>query len=227
MKAHTRILLVGAGRFAAEVTDLALDSGYEVVGWIEGLDPTQADPDHDPPIVWVDDQAAFEPDAWIVPAIGSVRRRALIERLVGEGRQLATVVHPAAHVARSAVVERGCVVFPNVVIGAQTTIGAGTIVSRGVLVGHHTRIGSGCFLGPGANIAGGVTVGDDVFCAIGSIVRDDRTVGSGALVGAGAVVVGDVDAGQIVMGVPARPIEAQSEGVARYQASSRSPNQTS
>lgn len=200
------VLLVGAGRFAEEVTDVALDAGYQVRGWIEGLDMTRADPEIDPPIVWVDVQADHEPGLPIVPAIGSVQRRALVERLVGEGRQLATIIHPSAVVARSAELAPGCVVFPNCVIGARTKIGAGTIVNRGVLLGHHTRIGSGCFLGPGANVAGGVTVGDGVYLAMGSIVRDERTIGDGATVGAGAVVVRDVEPGTTVVGLPARPV---------------------
>lgn len=202
------ILLVGAGRFAEEITDLAFDAGFDVRGWIEGLDPTRADPDREPPIIWVDAQAAHEADARIVPAISSVRRRALVERLVGEGRRLATIIHPSAVVARSAELAPGCVLFPNSVIGARTRIGTGTIVNRGALVGHHTRIGSGCFLGPGANVAGGVTIGDDVYLGMGCIVRDDRTIGAGSTVGAGAVVVGDVAAGSTVVGLPARPIEA-------------------
>lgn len=200
------ILLVGAGRFAEEVTDIAADAGYEVRGWIEGLDPAHAAADHQPPIIWVDDQAGHEPGVAIAPAIGSVRRRALVERLVGEGRRLATIVHPSAVVARTAELEPGCVVFPNVVIGARTRVGTGTIVNRGALIGHHTRIGSGCFIGPGANIAGGVTVGDGAYIAMGAIVRDDRSVGDGAVVGAGAVVVGDVAAGVSVVGLPARPV---------------------
>lgn len=208
MSSTIPVLLIGAGRFAEEVTDLALDAGFEVLGWIEGLDRSRADRDHIPPIVWVDDQAAQDAHAAIVPAIGSVRRRILVERLVAEGRRLVTLVHPSAVVARSAELEPGCVIFPNVVIGARTRIGTGTIVNRGALIGHHTQIGSGCFVGPGANVAGGVVIGDDAYLAMGSIVRDDRRVGPGAIVGAGAVVVDDVAAGTTVIGLPARPVES-------------------
>jgi sugar O-acyltransferase (sialic acid O-acetyltransferase NeuD family) len=201
-----RVILVGAGRFAEEITDIAADGGIEVAAWIEGLDESRASLAHDPPILWADAQASFEPDLAIVPAIGSVQRRALVERLVAAGRRLETVVHPSAVVARSAVLEPGCVVFPNVVIGARTVIGRGTILNRGSLVGHHVVIGSFSFLGPGAIVGGGVIAGDQVYFAMGAVVRDDRRVGEGAIVGAGAVAVSDVDAGLTVLGVPARPI---------------------
>ena len=202
-----RVILVGAGRFAEEIMDVAADADVDVAAMIEGIDPNRAAPAADPPILWVADQAAFEPGLPIVPAIGSPRRRALIERLEAEGRALATIVHPSAIVARTAVLEPGCVVFPHVVIGARTRLGRGTIVNRGALIGHHTVIGDHVFIGPGANVAGGVRVGDGAYIGIGSIVRDDRSVGPGATVGAGAVVVGDVAAGLTVIGLPARPTE--------------------
>ena len=44
MTRQTAILLVGAGRFAEEVADLAADAGVEVAAWIEGLDPERAEP---------------------------------------------------------------------------------------------------------------------------------------------------------------------------------------
>ena len=205
-RAGDRLILVGAGRFAEEIADLAADAGVLVVAWIEGLDPARADPAHEPPIVWVDDQAGFEPGLPIAPAIGAVRRRALVERLIGEGRRLATLVHPSAVVARSAEIGAGCVIFPNVVVGARTVIGAGTIVNRGALVGHHGTIGAGSFLAPGANVGGGVTLGEEVHVGIGAVIRDDRRVGDRAVVGAGAVVVSDVEAGVTVVGIPAKPM---------------------
>jgi sugar O-acyltransferase (sialic acid O-acetyltransferase NeuD family) len=203
----TQVLLAGAGRFAEEVTDVAADAGVTVMGWIEGLDEARADPAHDPPIIWIGDQKAFLPDLPVVPAIGSVARRGLIERLQAEGRTLATLVHPSSVIARSATLEPGCVIFPNVVVGARSSIGTGTILNRGALVGHHTTVGCHSFLGPGANVAGGVLLGEQVHVALAAVVRDDVEIGDGAVVGAGAVAVGSVAPGSTVVGIPARPIE--------------------
>lgn len=200
------VILVGAGRFAEEITDLAADAGIAVAAWIEGVDPERADARHRPPIVWVGDHGAIDRRLQILPAIGSVRRRGLIERLVAEGRELATLIHPSAVVARSASIGPGCVLFAGVIIGARTSLGVGTIVNRGALIGHHTAIGSHVFVGPGANIAGGVTIGDEAYIAMAAVVRDDRTVGARATVGAGAVVVRDVSTDVTVVGLPARPI---------------------
>lgn len=201
------VVLVGAAAFAEEITDLCTSAGVRVAAWIEGLDRDRVDPSLDPPIVWVDDQADVRPDVPILPAIGSVARRGIVERLVGEGRALATFVHPTAYVAPSAVLEPGTVIFPLVAVAARSRIGQGTIVNRGALIGHHTTVGAFCFVGPGANIAGRVSIGDGVTIAMGALVRDGITVGDGATVGAGAVAVADVPAGVTVVGLPARPME--------------------
>jgi acetyltransferase EpsM len=202
-----RVLLVGAGAFAEEVSDLCLMAGIEVAGWIEGIDPAQATRASRPPVIWVEDQAAFEPDLPVLPAIGSVKRRGIMEQLLGEGRQLATFVHPSAVIAPSATVEAGCVIFPLVVVGARTRIGLGTIINRGALVGHHTTIGPHSFVGPGANVAGKILIGSSVHVGLAAVVRDGITIGDGATVGAGAVVVRDVHPGVTVVGLPARPME--------------------
>ena len=200
-----RLILVGAFTFAEEITDLCRMSGVEVAAWIEGLDRSRPDAGHDPPILWLDDQASFEPGLAILPAIGSVARKGIVTRLMAEGRRLATLVHPSAVVAPSAVIEPGCVIFPLVVVGAKARIGEGTILDRGALVGHHTTIGRYSFLGPGANVCGAVSLGEQVRIGAGAVVRDRISVGDRAIVGMGAVAVKDVAADTTVMGVPARP----------------------
>ena len=206
-----RVILVGAGSFAEEVADLAAMAGIEVAAMIEGLEPDKADATHDPPILWVDDQAAFEPDLPILPAIGSVERMGIVQRLVGEGRRLETLVHATAVVSPSAVIEAGCVVWPLVVVGARSRIGEGTVLNRGALVGHHTAIGRYSFVGPGANVAGKVTLGEQVHVGVGAVVRDHLSVGDRAVIGMGAVAVKDVPAGVTVVGIPAAPLRRSSE----------------
>jgi len=201
-----RVVLIGAGRFAEETTDVARDAGFTVAAWVEGLDPARAAADHDPPILWIDDQLLFEPDLPAVVAIGSVARRGTVER-VAATRRLATVVHPSCVVARTAGLSDGVVLFPGTIVAARSRVGFGTIVNRGASIGHHTAIGAHCFIGPGAVIAGGVVVGDGVRVGLGALIRDDIVIGEGATVGMGAVCLRDVPAGATVVGNPARALE--------------------
>lgn len=199
--------MAGAKNFAHEVREACTAAGFEVVAMIEGIDRGRVGADHDPPVVWVDDQASVEPDIPLVIGVGQVIRRGFVERLVAEGRRLQTVIHPAAIVSPSATLGEGCVVLAGAIIGASASIGRGTVVNRGSSIGHHTVIGAWSFVGPGAAVAGEIKAGEQVHIAVGATVRDDITIGDRAVIGAGAAAVKDVPADTTVVGVPARPLE--------------------
>jgi hypothetical protein len=154
------VILVGAAAFAEEITDLCRMAGVGVAGWIEGIDPSHVDAAAEPPIVWVDDQAAFEPALAVLPAIGAVARRGIVERLVGEGRSLATLVHQSAVVAPSAEIGPGCVNLPE-----RRDRCADADRPRHDREPWRTHRASHddrayAFVGPGANIAGRTTIGE-------------------------------------------------------------------
>jgi carbonic anhydrase/acetyltransferase-like protein (isoleucine patch superfamily) len=95
-------------------------------------------------------------------------------------------------------------------------VGAGTNVQDGAVlhVNHGTHpliLGEGVVVGHGA-VLHGCTLGDEVLIGIGAHVLDGAVVESGAQVGAGAVVTPGkvIPAGQLALGIPARPVRALS-----------------
>jgi sugar O-acyltransferase (sialic acid O-acetyltransferase NeuD family) len=198
---HHELYLAGSGSFAAETADWAQDAGWTVRGLIELLDAARVGSVRDGfPIIAA---TACPQDACAVIAIGGDRREHWAT-LAGHGWRAATLVHPRAHVSKSAKLGSGCIVGPGAVIGAETSVDEHTLVSRGALVGHHDRIGAFVSLMPGANLGGHVTVGERTTIGMGAIVVNGMAVGVDTTVAAGAVVLREVADGTRVQGMPAR-----------------------
>jgi acetyltransferase EpsM len=198
-----QLYVAGTGSFAAEIVDWATAAGARVLGLLELLDPSRVGAAiHGLPVC---DPADVPPGGTVVIGAGGDRRE-LWRRLATDRWRPASVIHPAAHLARDAAVGAGATIGPRAVVGAGARIGEQAILSRGVLLGHHVAVEAFVTLNPGVNIGGNSTVGAGAFIGMGATIVDGTRIGTDAIVGAGAVVLRDVEAGTQVHGVPAREV---------------------
>lgn len=99
-------------------------------------------------------------------------------------------IHPGAKIGRRLFIDHGM----GIVIGETATIGNDCIIYHGVTLGgtgkdknkRHPDIGNNVIIGCGSKILGPIKINDNV------------------KIGANAVVLKDVDAGETVVGVPAK-----------------------
>jgi sugar O-acyltransferase (sialic acid O-acetyltransferase NeuD family) len=208
------MVVLGAGGFAVEVADLAADAGFDVVGFVEGLDRERcAEPLDGLPVHWIDDLPQLARGHVAVCGVGAPEgRRRLVAAADACGLRFEHVVHPAAHVSLRAELGEGTVVSPGAVIAARATLGRHVLVNRGAMVGHHTTVGAFTSLMTGANIAGTTVVGEGVYVGMGALVLNGLTVGREATIAAGAVVTRDVESSIQVRGLPARPVLREATG---------------
>jgi serine O-acetyltransferase len=105
-------------------------------------------------------------------------------------------IHPGAKIGRRLFIDHGM----GVVIGETAEVGDDVLIYHGVTLG-------GLSLGNRAGPSGKrhPTIGDGVAIGAGAQVLGPIRIGDGARIGANAVVSSEVPAGEIVVGIPARP----------------------
>jgi bifunctional UDP-N-acetylglucosamine pyrophosphorylase/glucosamine-1-phosphate N-acetyltransferase len=189
----------------------------------------------DPSTVYVDSTVTVEPDAVIQPnthlrgqtRIGAgteVGPNSIVEdstigercRVISSALESAWVgsdvtIGPFAHLRPGARIEDGAELgnyaeVKNSTIGARTNMHHFSYVGDAT-VGANTNIGAGTIT---CNYDGvnkhRTTIGEGAFIGSDTMLVAPLTLGDGARTGAGSVVNRDVAPGQLVVGVPARPI---------------------
>jgi len=200
-----RILIVGVGGLAKELTDLANVLGYDVDAYFTEKQANVLHPMQD--VTIVNDLDATTSEAALV-AIGDTAARQRFFGLLSGRFELPTLIHPSACVSPSARIGRGVLVMQNVVINADAEIADGALLNVACCVAHDCRVGVHSHLAPGTQMGGGSSVGAGVFCGTSSVILPNTSVGEWSICGAGAVVAKDVPERSLAVGVPARVVRS-------------------
>ncbi|HZP37422.1 MAG TPA: NeuD/PglB/VioB family sugar acetyltransferase [Methylomirabilota bacterium] len=211
-----RLLILGAGSHGRAVADLARTCGFTVAGFTD-RSLSAARPGTSVLGTDADLAALIRPQQIHGGVVGVgntalARRAQLYEVLVVAGVPQPTLLHPRAVAAPSVEIGSGAVVFAGCVLGNEVRIGVNAVLYSGVIVEHECTIGDHAYLSPGVVLSGQVSIERGAFLGAGAVVLPGVRIGAEAVVAAGAVVTRNVDAGQTVMGVPARPARPGGSG---------------
>ena len=119
-----------------------------------------------------------------------------LARLVNHFSRMITAIdiHPGAQIGRNFFIDHGFVV-----IGETAVVGDDVTIYQGAtLGGTNPTNGEGGKRHP--------TIGDGAIISLGAAILGPITIGPRARVGANAVVTRDVAEGQVVVGIPAKPM---------------------
>lgn len=203
-------VVVGAGGLSREVICWADDAvrfgaAPSIRGYLVDSDYPRLGPAYNLP--WLGSLDDYDPppeDACLIAVSDPMVKRQIVRRLQARGAKFASLVHPTAVLAKTAVLGQGCIIFPYAIVSADTVLDDFVTINSMSGIGHDSKVGAYSTLSTHVDITGGVTVGESVFFGSGARVMPGLSVGHEAKVGAGAVVVRSVPAGVTVYTNPAR-----------------------
>jgi UDP-3-O-[3-hydroxymyristoyl] glucosamine N-acyltransferase len=201
----TPILLIGAGKFALEITryieEEARHRGLsrQVAGYValEGeATVTSSAVTQKMPLPDVDTQVRF-----VLATSDPLRRSELLQKMdVTLRERFVDVIHPSCTVPPNSIGGPGVIVGPHCHIGVNARVGAFTVLNCLLSVGHHSNLGEGNFLSPGFHCGNTVTIGDGNFFGLACTVGPEIRIGSGNRFQAGALILENVD--DRMIGIP-------------------------
>lgn len=196
----TRVWLLGAGKFAAEVGSYlrVCDRAGELVlaGYLVLPGEELAVPDGlaRPLASHVPDRPGLYLLATAIPE----QRRELIEGyLLRQDLRSFNLIHRSA-VLVAPLAGTGNVVGPFCHVGSNVRIGSFNVFNAHCSIGHHSVIGDENFFAPDCHCGNSVTIGTGNLFGIGTAISHGVRIQSGNRVQVGAAILEDVDSEQLV-----------------------------
>lgn len=154
------------------------------------------------------DAFTYKDEADFFVAIGNnAIREKVQEKLIEEGLNVVSLIHPIAVIGIDVEIGIGTVVMAGVVINSSTRIGKGCIINTSSSLDHDNVIEDYVHISPGVRTAGSVSISKGTWLGIGSVVSNNVNICSGCKVGAGAVVVKNITEPGTYVGVPVRRVD--------------------
>jgi len=189
---NKNLILIGGGGHCRSVIDVIENTEWTICGILDVLENVGKKV-LGYNIVGTDEQIIdYIKEAYFLVTIGQIKgsdlRKALHEKIILSGGELATVVASDAHVSKYSEIGKGTVIMHKAVVNAGAKVGMGCIINTIANIEHDAAVGDYCHISTGVMINGDCIIGNDTFVGSGSIIHNGVSVTEHCIIAAGAVV---------------------------------------
>ncbi|MEG2341374.1 MAG: hypothetical protein RSB69_11570 [Odoribacter sp.] len=196
-----KIIIVGTGAVAAEITSMIEDSPYgeianiEIKGYLEYsynvekyykkykfINSVLGD---------VDNYLPIEEDYFVIGVADISFRKKLIDILESKNAKFINIIHHTAIIARTAHLGKGNLINPNCMVGPNAVLGNFNLLTSGSMISHDCIVGNNNVFSTGL-LCGHVIIGNDNNFGVRGTVIPHISIGDRNIVQAGMIVDKDV-----------------------------------
>lgn len=217
MKTGSRLVIIGAGEFAAIAYEyFTCDSEHTVVGFaVEREFLTSREFLGLPVVPFEELEQHFSPDdhkAFVAITYTQMNRlRARLYRQAKlKGFKLQSYISSRAMVWRNATIGDNVFIFENNVVQHFVSIGNNVILWSGNHIGHRTIIEDHCYLASHVAVSGLCRIEQYSFVGVNATIADRLTIARDCLIGAGCLILKDTEPGKVYYAAPATPAKVGS-----------------
>lgn len=195
------VVICGAGQQGRSCKRLALENGYDVVGFVD--DYKTGEVEGMPVYHSIESIENYRRHRYFV-GIGAIEpRRHFIDEIKRLNLGSINLIDKTAFIEDGAKIGTGNYIGKAAIIYSSAKVGDYNIVNCKAILATDSNVGQNNNISLGCNICGGGRIGDDCYIGCQASIVSGCKIGDKAVVAAGSTVLKDVPAGAFVAGSPA------------------------
>lgn len=206
------LLIIGARGYGREIYNYAIDSkGYgtefTVKGYLDDKASVLDGFENYPPIIGPVESYEVQPDDVFICALGEVKYKIkYCQMILNKGGEFINLISNRAYIGMNVKMGNGCIVCPDARIHCDITIGNFVTIQPMAIIGHDVKIGDWSHVNALADCGGASTIGKGVTIHTHAFILPKLKVEDDVTIGAGCIVLRNVKSGNVMFGVPAKPL---------------------
>ncbi|HQU76203.1 MAG: hypothetical protein H6548_04280 [Chitinophagales bacterium] len=206
---NRKLIIVGAGSVGLHLAANADMYGIKehLIGFVDDDPGKQAGSYYGYPVLGTLSYVLEQQDIDVVIGIAfpDVKKK-IVKKLSGNDSLGFPGLIAKAHswISADCSIGKGVIIYPGCSINYGSVIGDFVVMNMNCALGHHATVGRYSSLAPGVCFGGHTTVGEGVDIGIGAATIQNTLIGDGAVIGGQSMIIRNVEAGETVVGVPAK-----------------------